>query len=230
MSTISSTASSSSTTQSNSEKQMDNFIGTRDDFLTILLAQLKHQDPLDPMKGTEFIDSITRLSSVEQGINQNATLERIEELLGGGSKVDFGSPVSYLDKEIEFSSPVFNLKNGAGEFSYNLESSPKDVFIVIHDSNGKTVRTASGSTDLGKNVIKWDGLDNNGNKVKDGEYFVSVAYTQDSGVVTEVDTATSGIVTGATFEGGKNILLVNNIKVDMDKLISVKSTTQLAGN
>ena len=95
-------ATSTSPSKTRSEEDFDSLVGTREDFLTILLAQLKFQDPLDPMEGTEFIDSITRLSSVEQSINQNAHLEEIESLLKA-ERDNFGSPVSYLDKEIEFS-------------------------------------------------------------------------------------------------------------------------------
>ena len=68
-------------TQSRSEQSASSLIETREDFLTILLAQLQNQDPLNPLEGTEFIDSITRLASVEQDINQNSSLERIVELL-----------------------------------------------------------------------------------------------------------------------------------------------------
>ncbi|MDA0781377.1 MAG: flagellar hook assembly protein FlgD [Rickettsiales bacterium] len=229
MATIESNAASSiglaSTTKTKSGEDFDSFVGTREDFLTILLAQLKFQDPLDPMEGTEFIDSITRLSSVEQSINQNAHLESIESLLKA-ERDNFGSPVSYLDKEIEFNTPIVSLKDGRAEFSYDIPERPDDVFIVIQDTLGNVVRRANGEKVSGKNTIVWDGLDNAGNPLSDGEYFVTVDYAIGEGEdakITSVDTVTKGIVTGANFESDDVVLLVGNIKTSVGDIISIRS-------
>ncbi len=211
--------------KSQSDDDFDSLVGTREDFLTILLAQLKFQDPLDPMEGTEFIDSITRLSSVEQSINQNAHLENIESLLKS-ERDNFGSPVSYLDKEIEFSTPVVTLAEGRAEFSYNIPERPDDVFIVVQDTEGNVVRRANGEKVSGKNTIIWDGLDNAGNQLPDGEYFVTVDYAIGEGEdakITPVDTTSKGTVTGANFESGDVVLLVGNIRTSVGDIISIHS-------
>jgi flagellar basal-body rod modification protein FlgD len=215
----------SSSGKTKSEEDFDSLVGTREDFLTILLAQLKFQDPLDPMEGTEFIDSITRLSSVEQSINQNAHLEEIEGLLRA-DRDNFGSPVSYLDKEIEFNSPIVNLNNSRAEFSYNIPQRPDDVFITIQDTAGNVVRRANGERVSGENTIIWDGLDNAGNQLPDGEYFVSVDYAMGKGEeakIESVPTSTKGVVTGANFESDEVVLLVGNIKTSVGDIISIKS-------
>jgi len=221
-------ATSTSPSKTRSEEDFDSLVGTREDFLTILLAQLKFQDPLDPMEGTEFIDSITRLSSVEQSINQNAHLEEIESLLKA-ERDNFGSPVSYLDKEIEFSTPAINLQNGRAEFSYSIDEKPDDVFVVIRDVDGNVLRRANGEKVTGKNTIIWDGKDNAGNPVPDGEYFASVDYAigeGDDAVIKSVETSTKGLVTGANFEGDEVILLVGNIKTTVGDIIAIRSKDQ----
>jgi flagellar basal-body rod modification protein FlgD len=230
MSTIQSVASALSSTsatkeKSKSQEDLDSLVGTREDFLTILLAQLKHQDPLDPMEGTEFIDSITRLSSVEQSINQTSQLEKIENLLRT-ERNNFGSPVSYLDKEIEFNTPVVNLENGKAQFSYSISERPDEVFVVISDAEGKPVRRASADKITGKNTIVWDGKDDAGNVLPDGEYFVSVDYAVGKGKdakVKSVETSTRGIVTGANFENDDVVLLVGNIKTSVGDIIAIRS-------
>lgn len=44
-------------------------------FLKLLTAQLKYQDPLNPLKDTEFMGQLTAMSTLEQIINMNKTLE-----------------------------------------------------------------------------------------------------------------------------------------------------------
>jgi flagellar basal-body rod modification protein FlgD len=234
MSSIGSTSSSNNTTDSTktlSQRDLDALAGNSKDFLNILIAQLKHQDPLDPMKGTEFIDSITRLSSVEQAVNQNTHLEKIEALLGAKNSSQLGSPVSYLDKTVEFKSDGINVAPGTlSNFSYNLTAANQKVAIEIKTLDGQTVYSGTGSNALGRNLIKWDGKDSVGSAYPAGQYKVSVSYTQDSGVVVPVDTYTSGVVTGADFSGTEAELIVGSLKTTLENITTIQSNNQVSQN
>ena len=52
----------------------------QDDFLKMFLAQLNHQDPLNPMDSTQFSAQLAQFSSLEQLFNINETLETINGL------------------------------------------------------------------------------------------------------------------------------------------------------
>jgi len=49
-------------------------------FLALLVAQLKGQNPLDPKDGTEFVSQLAQFSSLEELINIRTTLEHLENL------------------------------------------------------------------------------------------------------------------------------------------------------
>lgn len=50
----------------------------KDAFLRLLITQLQHQDPLEPMQDREFIAQMAHFSSLEQLQNLNATIEALQ--------------------------------------------------------------------------------------------------------------------------------------------------------
>jgi flagellar basal-body rod modification protein FlgD len=53
----------------------------KDAFLKLLVAQMKHQDPLNPMDGQQMAAQLAQFSSVEQLIDANTRLEEIRDVL-----------------------------------------------------------------------------------------------------------------------------------------------------
>lgn len=51
----------------------------KDEFLKLLVAQMKNQDPLNPMDGQQMAAQLAQFSSVEQLVNANDTLAQIRD-------------------------------------------------------------------------------------------------------------------------------------------------------
>jgi flagellar basal-body rod modification protein FlgD len=72
------TATSSSTTGTSALSSASSTLG-ESDFLNLLCTQLKNQDPLDPMKDTEFIAQLATFSSLEQMTSMNSSMSYLLE-------------------------------------------------------------------------------------------------------------------------------------------------------
>lgn len=53
----------------------------KDDFLKLLVAQMRNQDPLSPSDGKEMAAQLAQFSSVEQLVTVNDTLSQIQSAL-----------------------------------------------------------------------------------------------------------------------------------------------------
>ncbi|MGG3842370.1 FlgD family protein [Anoxybacillus kestanbolensis] len=58
----------------------------KDDFLKILITQLQHQDPLNPMEDREFISQMANFSSLEQMVNMSNMMSKFIETQTGTSE------------------------------------------------------------------------------------------------------------------------------------------------
>jgi flagellar basal-body rod modification protein FlgD len=81
----------------------------RDAFLKILMAQLKNQDPLDPMKDTEFISQLATFSSLEQLMGMSSSMEKLVQLQSFTPIAEYSH---LIDKQVSY-----NIYNDKGEFT-----------------------------------------------------------------------------------------------------------------
>ncbi|WP_215538459.1 flagellar hook assembly protein FlgD [Borreliella bavariensis] len=68
----------------------------KDDFLKLLITQLRYQDPTNPMKDKEFISQMAQFSALEQMTNMSKSFEKLSSSLGIRRDLDL------LGKVIEF--------------------------------------------------------------------------------------------------------------------------------
>ena len=121
---------------SDSRAALSKLTSDLDNFLTILTAQLQHQDPLEPLDTHEFTNQLVQFSSVEQAIQQNKNLESIIELNQNNMAI---SAVSYIGKEVSAAGKSNMLVNGKATFSYTLPEAAQAGTISITNQAGDVV-------------------------------------------------------------------------------------------
>lgn len=175
MTTISDTIqglSSATALATTSSTASDEEILGKEDFLTLLVAQLQNQDPLNPDDPTEFTAQLAQYSSLEQLVNLN---ESVEALAASNQTSDQISAMELIGKDVAYEGAEFEFTGDPVVIGYQLDGAASSVIVTIQNENGDTVSTLTPS-DLtaGNHFIEWDGLDSDGNLLADGQYEISV--------------------------------------------------------
>lgn len=196
------TTSSSSGASSNALAQFSNNF---DNFLTLLTAQLKHQDPMSPMDSTQFTSQLVQFTGVEQGILQN---QNLKQLIALQSNSQMGSAVEYLGKKINDAGNQVQLSGSTGTVNYQVsDPTTAKLVITVTDSSGTTIRTATVDTpSVGSGAFQWDGRNNTGSVVPDGTYNVKVQGFNSQNNPVAVTTGSSGVVSNVSLVNGQVVL------------------------
>lgn len=192
---------------------------TFDTFLALLTTQLQNQDPLDPMKSSEFTSQLVQFAGVEQAINSNQKLDQLVQLQTSNQ---LNSAVSFIGKTVEVISDLLLLKDGAAKISYGLDRNAAQTFISITDENGRVVRTVQGETAAGRHEFEWDGRDTNGVQMSDGVYGFSVIATDGDDETIDTIAASFGRVTGVEIVENAPRLNIGELGVPFDAVFAVR--------
>jgi len=143
----------------------------REAFLKLLVAQLRNQDPLKPMEGTEFVTQLSQFSVVEQAIEQSRSIERLGDRLGALEQVEatglLGRVVTMDQARVRLGSVGGTTLNGS------LTQAAAMVRAEVVDGNGNSVRTLTlGPRGAGVLSVPWDGMAEDGSRAPEGLYTV----------------------------------------------------------
>jgi flagellar basal-body rod modification protein FlgD len=174
----------------------------KDDFLTILVAQLENQDPLDPQDSTEFIGQMTQCSALEQQIQTNENLETLSSSVGSMEQY---AAFQLLGTEIVASSDGFSFSGEAVELGFGLEEGVDDLELFVMDADGAVVASLdAGPAEAGSTFVSWDGSDDSGAQVACGDYTFAVRAADESDI--EATLLVRGTVRQVSLEESGSVL------------------------
>ncbi|MBX3258165.1 MAG: flagellar hook assembly protein FlgD [Labilithrix sp.] len=198
----------------------------KDAFLKLLVAQLSHQDPLQPTEGTEFVAQLSQFAMVEQSIAQSAKLDVLSAQMTGLASNEAAGLVG-KDVTVRGNGIAFDGVTATGS-SVNLDAAAAKVTVRIQDASGKTVRTLElGPRGAGAVPITWDGKDDAGQPVAKGTYAIKVDAQTADGKSVNTSQDVSGKVTKVSFEKGyPELLLDSGVTAPISELVSVGGTVR----
>lgn len=107
----------------------------KDEFLQLLVCQLKNQDPLEPDKDTDFIAQLAQFSALEQmqNLNETALNSQAFSLVGKSvviNTAEDGEPVKEVSGVVDY----ITMKNGSAQLSVDGQLYPIEDLIEVKDS------------------------------------------------------------------------------------------------
>jgi flagellar basal-body rod modification protein FlgD len=193
----------------------------KDDFLRLLITQLRHQNPLQPVDQTEFLSQTAQFTSLEQLTNINKTLQEMRSIGGDGSGVL--SAAALIGRTVRLAGRSFESSAGGAVLPFTLDGPATRVALDVIDKDGNLLRRLDlGARAAGAHESRWDGRDSAGRPVTAGTYFFKVAAEGRPGGPVPVAVAAEGPVTGVTTENGRVYYRLGDTVARLEDVIDVR--------
>jgi len=193
-----------------------------EEFLSLMMTQMKHQDPLSPMDSNQFMDQVTQMNTVKQLMAANETLD---QLMVGITSINNESAVNLVGHEVVARGDTFSHAAGSSEdLTFELGGEAQEVIVTVTDANGGVVETIEvGELGAGEHEVTWSGRTEHGSRAPDGDYKYSVSAVDDDGKTVPVVTFVKGLVEELRFVGGQPMLYIDGQEVGLGAILRVLS-------
>lgn len=190
----------------------------RDAFLKLFLAQLKNQDPMNPMESHELaaqlaqFTSLEKLNNIDEGINKLGKSQNPKQSFEALNMI--GKVVGSDSSRI-----LRNDENESHDIEFKLAQPAIKAQISIRDEIGQEVRKLE-AMELaeGTNSLSWDGRLENGTQARPGEYKVIIEAQNNAGRKVAAQTSFEGKVTGVNYTAQGPVLLVGNQTIRLSEV------------
>jgi flagellar basal-body rod modification protein FlgD len=214
----------SSASVASATNSISNSVLGKDDFLKLLVMQLRFQDPLNPMKGTEFAAQLAQFSSVEQLANINTNLNNnLDANAILTQSINNALSATFIGKQVRATTDVFQFGGtDPVRVGYSLPSNADNAKITIYDSAGNTVRVINNTgTSKGDNTVTWDGKNDQGNAVKAGQYKFKVEAKDSKGSDMTLTQFVYGKVNGVRFRSDGTVFVIDGAEVTLSSILEI---------
>ena len=192
---------------------------TQEDFMNLFVTQMKNQNPLEPLDNYQMATQLAQFNSVEALQNLTASIKNLELYQASMNNLQLAS---LIGKKVQASSNTIQKSLGTvSEGYYQLPKTGK-VTLQIFDSTGNPIRSIdAGTKDTSEQRFVWDGKDQQGVTLPDGNYTFQASAVDEKGQSIQVSPYTTGTVTGVSFENGISYIHVGSEKISLSEILAI---------
>ena len=189
----------------------------KDDFLRIMITQMKNQDPTKPFNADQMAQQMAQYTSVEQLQNVNQNLTKMQNQ---NQPLERMAMTNMIGKVVTVDRERFPHTEGSHEsLAFALPKNSKSVKVAIISEKGETVLEKDvGALKAGENAFTWDGVGSNTVAAKTGNYMIRVEAKDEKGMAMQTNPQTTARVVGVSFEGPEAVFLVGDAR-HQDKIM-----------
>lgn len=177
----------------------------QNDFLKLMTAQLKNQDPFAPVDNTQMVAQMAQFSSLAGISEMNTTLQAIAAKLTSASQ---GDAMAYVGRTVlTAGDTAYPRTTGGLAGGIELAGDAASLSVSISDANGAVLRTLSlGEQKAGTVSYDWDGSTDSGAPAGDGPFTISAVARNDAGKVVSTTPLVWAPVSTVAIADGEPIL------------------------
>jgi flagellar basal-body rod modification protein FlgD len=187
------------------QKKSANNLGI-DEFLTLMTTQLKNQDPMKPLEGTEFVAQLAQFGTVSGIQNMQGSMEALANSLRSSQVLNGTTLVGH---DVLVSADSFSFTQGVGvSGEVNVPRGATSLQIRITDSSGALVRQIETVPHDGVNAFTWDGTLADGTPALSEDYNIE-AIASVGGASGSLEVLMAGKVSSVTIDSSGTNLTLN---------------------
>ncbi|MEQ1627770.1 MAG: flagellar hook assembly protein FlgD [Nitrospira sp.] len=192
----------------------------QNDFLKLLVTQLKNQDPLKPMDNTAFVAELAQFSQLDQSTKQVQLLEK--SIAQQTDSMQY-TLLPMIGRNVQVEGSLIDLNNGPAKLTYALEHEAATVRVTIQDKQGKAIRVLElGTQSAGKQEVQWDGRNQNGLLMPNGTYQYQVLAKDAKGAAVIAAPSSVLTVSGVRMVDGTPQLAAGEYVIDRKDIVELR--------
>lgn len=185
----------------------------QDEFMKLLCTQLKNQNPLDPMDGTEFAVQLAQFTSVEQLTNLNTGLDSVRSDLVSMMNLEV---IGGVGREMTVAGDQLEVTGSSTKITFLLDGAIQQGTVKIYDEQGTLAGTVDlGSLGAGIQSVSWDS-----SNVDAGKYTFEVSAVDGDGNDVSVQTMMTGTATAVSWKDGVPYYRMNGTDIPFSSVVS----------
>jgi flagellar basal-body rod modification protein FlgD len=203
---INGTGAAGSSSQTSGTKKKDQL--GQNEFLQLMLAQLKNQDPFKAMDPSQFLGQLAQFGTVTGIQDMQAAFTSLSDAMRSSQVLDGASMVG---RDVLVPSDTVTLHaDGTVKGSIDVPKGLTGLMVNIRDSAGALVRRMTLPTDSGNHEFTWDGLRDDGTRAAAGDYDIEAIGSLD-GQSGSLEMLFSSRVNSVTIDSSGLVLNTNDL-------------------
>jgi len=149
----------------------------QEDFLTLMITQLKNQDPMKPLDPSQYVGQLAQFSQVSGLAEMNKQITGLTDSLRGNQVLDGAALIgrTIVAEGNNVYLPPVDGDNPRGPHGLiDVPAGASSVQLVVRDSSGATVKTVALDHERGTHAFTWDGTTDAGAAAPAGAYKIEV--------------------------------------------------------